>query len=49
MLSTCMHVHSQSLSPLIDGPVRNILLQTARHQQGAAWARWCNKTYACWS
>jgi len=28
MLSICMHARSQSLSPLIDGCVNNVLLQT---------------------
>jgi len=32
--NTCSQ--SQSLSPLVDGRVNNVLLQTARHQQGAA-------------
>jgi len=28
MLSVCMHARSQSLSPLTDGRINNILLQT---------------------
>jgi len=31
MLSICTHAHSQMLSPLVDGLVNNVLLQTARH------------------
>jgi len=34
MLSICTHACSQSLSPLVDGRVNDVLLQTARHQQG---------------
>jgi len=28
MLSICMHACSQLLSPVVDGPVNNVLLQT---------------------
>jgi len=37
----------QSLSPLVDGRVNNVLLQTAGQEQGAASAHWCNKIYSC--
>jgi len=40
---TCSH----SLSPLVDGRVNSVLLQTVRHHQGAASAHWCNKIYSC--
>jgi len=36
MFSIWTNTCSQSLSPLVDGRVNNVLLQTARHQQGAA-------------
>jgi len=47
MLSVCTQAHSQLLSSLIDGRVNNVLLQTAKHQQGTASAHWCNKSYSC--
>jgi len=31
----CKHARFQSLSPLVDGRVNDVLLQTARHQQGS--------------
>ena len=36
ILSICMHARSQSLSLLVVGFIGKVLLQTARHQQGAA-------------
>jgi len=47
MFSIWTHTCSQSLSPLVDGRVNNVLLQTVRHQQGDASAHWCSKIYSC--
>jgi len=44
---TTRRPYSQSLSPLVDGRVNNVLLQTVRHQQGTASAHWCNKICSC--
>jgi len=47
MLSVCMHARSELLSPLVDRHINNVLLHTARQQQGTASAHSCNKTYSC--
>jgi len=36
MFSLWTYTCSQSLSPLVDGRVNNVLLQTVKHQQGTA-------------
>jgi len=45
----CLSAHMRALSLFLHSlMVASItLLQTARHQQGAASAHWCNKIYPC--